>query len=588
MFRKFIIALLALLPLAVNAAAINGVKITNGAPYQQGVFVGVNAGASAPSTINYGSVGIGAGSLQSLTAGGAESACGGAFSCQYLTNGYAATAWGEHTIGFDNANYLTAVGNDSMRNTVGVTNSTAVGAESFRDGIGPTNSAFGAFSLHGNSGSILVGGSKTTGDVLCIPLSTTNPNVTNLPAQACYTVQSGDTLPTIITGLSTAINALGVVYNLPSGRNTFTDSGVGLNAFGPAPYGGAANVIGLHFPGGDTTGWAISIGTPTCTGTCTETLTPQLPFAGSFNTALGLQALYSIGLGDADHNTAVGYQALTNLQGTASGNTATGSLAGFAMLTGINNSLYGIQSGTGITTGTYNSCFGYQTCSGITTGVGNTTLGAVNGTGSTVITGNGNVVVGYGSTVPSTSGNYQMSLQNIIYGINNNIGGGGSGTAGKIGIGNSAPTARFDIKGVDALAATSVFRIQNSTPTDLLTVFDDGHITSSIGLGASATGVSAAAITSTGTKFTISGCSAGTTVGGASAGTFVSGTTGACTVVITMRGADGITTPNGWSCFANNRTTANFFGQTASSATTATFSGVTVTNDVINFGCTGI
>jgi len=96
-----------------------------------------------------------------------------------------------------------------------------------------------------------------------------------------------------------------------------------------------------------------------------------------------------------------------------------------------------------------------------------------------------------------------------------------------------------------------------------------------------------AAIVSGGTKFTISGCSAGTTVGGATAGTFASGTTGTCTVVITMN-ASVMTAPTGWACAAADRTTpANVVSQTASTAATATLSGTTVSGDVISFSCIG-
>lgn len=87
-----------------------------------------------------------------------------------------------------------------------------------------------------------------------------------------------------------------------------------------------------------------------------------------------------------------------------------------------------------------------------------------------------------------------------------------------------------------------------------------------------------------GTKFTITGCSAGTTVGGSSAGTFLSGTTGACSVVITLNGATGLTAPNGWSCSANDLTTpANLISQSASTATTCTVTGTTISGDKIAF-----
>jgi len=93
------------------------------------------------------------------------------------------------------------------------------------------------------------------------------------------------------------------------------------------------------------------------------------------------------------------------------------------------------------------------------------------------------------------------------------------------------------------------------------------------------------AFQSTGTKFTISGCSAGTTVGGASAGQFASGTTGTCTVVITMNGATGLTATNGWACHAVDISAAApiLLPQTATSTTTCTISGTTTSGDTIVF-----
>lgn len=88
-----------------------------------------------------------------------------------------------------------------------------------------------------------------------------------------------------------------------------------------------------------------------------------------------------------------------------------------------------------------------------------------------------------------------------------------------------------------------------------------------------------------GTTFTASGCSVSALVGGATAGTFTSGTAGTCTVVITM---SGLVAPNGFSCFASDRTTAaDIITQTASTNATATLSGTTVSGDVISFGCIG-
>lgn len=90
-------------------------------------------------------------------------------------------------------------------------------------------------------------------------------------------------------------------------------------------------------------------------------------------------------------------------------------------------------------------------------------------------------------------------------------------------------------------------------------------------------------IKSTGTKFTLTGCTAGTTVGGATAGQFASGTTGVCTVVLTMNGATGLIAANGWSCFAADITAGHLvdFTQTATSSTTCTISATTTSGDTV-------
>lgn len=116
-----------------------------------------------------------------------------------------------------------------------------------------------------------------------------------------------------------------------------------------------------------------------------------------------------------------------------------------------------------------------------------------------------------------------------------------------------------------------------------------------VGMGTGAAGSTGgstrgASYQSGGTTFTMSGCSATTPIGGASAGSFLSGTTGACTVVITLNGATGITAPNGWTCAiydlssAINVTTGlGIMSQTASSTTTCTISGLTVSGDKLQF-----
>jgi hypothetical protein len=79
-------------------------------------------------------------------------------------------------------------------------------------------------------------------------------------------------------------------------------------------------------------------------------------------------------------------------------------------------------------------------------------------------------------------------------------------------------------------------------------------------------------------------CAINTQVGGNIAGTFHAN--GACVAGTIILGF-ATTAPNGWACFATDRTTpADAVNQSASSATSATFGTVTmVASDVVQFSC---
>lgn len=96
-----------------------------------------------------------------------------------------------------------------------------------------------------------------------------------------------------------------------------------------------------------------------------------------------------------------------------------------------------------------------------------------------------------------------------------------------------------------------------------------------------------------GTKFTLAptGCTPSATSGGATAGT-ITLAAGPCTsIVVTMNGATGLTAPVGWNCAVHDRgaTTIPTWGESASSTTTATIPvpGAVGATDVLSFSCTG-
>lgn len=97
--------------------------------------------------------------------------------------------------------------------------------------------------------------------------------------------------------------------------------------------------------------------------------------------------------------------------------------------------------------------------------------------------------------------------------------------------------------------------------------------------------VKAAAYISAGTKFTVSGCSAGSTVGGATAGSFASGSTSTCTFTITM--GNSAAGSNGWNCDANDETAKIKLPQSAHAANTCSVTGSVSSGDVISFSAIG-
>lgn len=101
--------------------------------------------------------------------------------------------------------------------------------------------------------------------------------------------------------------------------------------------------------------------------------------------------------------------------------------------------------------------------------------------------------------------------------------------------------------------------------------------------------IRAAGLQSGGTKFTASGCGAGTTVGGATAGSIALGANN-CSLVVTLNGATGLSASNGWSCHANDETSPTVMIPEASSTTaTVTFAvpNTAGSSDTIDFECTG-
>lgn len=386
-----------------NATFAAGIIANPNSSFTQPLFIGYNAGAAYPigttSTTDYSSVGIGAGTLQSLTALGAEATCFGTWACQYLTTGTLDTGIGMHALG---ATIIgsghTAIGNDAMRN--GITPGgfvTAVGQAAAASGSPGTGAvAVGASSLKGNSGSIRLTGSTTTSDVITVSVSSSAAGVTGSPATATHTVNSGtDTLTTIAVDLASQLTTM---LNGPS--YTMFAKTVGPNIY-------------FEYPGdANGNGWATTINY-SVTGAATEVGTVTNGFAGTQNVAVGDGAVICLVCGNVHDEAALGYNAgLNELSGTF--NTFLGSVAGGALtspgLTGGGNVFVGARTAWNITgNAAHNTMVGQG--AGATAGtVSNVTLLGQNVGGTTLTSGSDIIIIGDDSH-PDTNTSHTLLIQ---------------------------------------------------------------------------------------------------------------------------------------------------------------------------------
>lgn len=359
-------------------------------------------------TADVGSVMIGHGAGQNLSLTNAENVFVGNISGQFVTTGSALVAIGQHAMGYETTGTSSiAMGNDSMRNTVGIVNGVALGNRSHEYGRGQANTAVGNLAMSGNSSNITITGSKTTGDVLTLNVTSASMNGGALWSGS-YTIQAGDgSLSVVATNFAAAITAAAV------GKGDFAASAVGQNIY-------------LQYVGTQTTGYTATLSTGV-TGASTEVLTLADGFSGGSNVAVGSSALLGRFATTAANNVAVGVNTLQNAT-SASQNTAVGTGALGALTTGTSNVAVGNSAGPALTTGVNNVLIGGSTGNVLTGGsntfVGNgagvlatspnnnTILGA--NVGSKLSTGGSNLIIGSASTASTT---LASGVGNIIIGI---------------------------------------------------------------------------------------------------------------------------------------------------------------------------
>lgn len=179
--------------------------------------------------------------------------------------------------------------------------------------------------------------------------------------------------------------------------------------------------------------------------------------SGDSNTAVGSQAL--VALTSSAHNTAIGTNAQhSNISGRY--NTAVGGDSMLLNTTGMENAAFGVDAmmnGTGsyntaigtyslqfMTTGTKNTGLGWGVGGGMSTGSNNVYIGYQ--TANNMTSGSNNIIIGYDSRISSTTMSNALSIGNLIYGTGID-GTGTSLSSGKIGIGTTSPSNKFEVNG---------------------------------------------------------------------------------------------------------------------------------------------
>ena len=387
-----------------------------------GYYIGGSLVISTQGNVNGLYLGVGAGiNLSNATN---ENTLVGNLCGNQLTTAAFCTGLGEHALGYETTgDTLVAIGNDCMRNSIGQNNAVGVGKFAMACYFGQNSTGVGYNALVGNSASIVVSGTKTTGDIINVVF--TSSAIVGSPVTASYTVLAGDTIATIQAGIAAAIPNVSALNGANISARTTTGS----------------NAIAITYNGTSAVGTTLTVSYTQGGNTEVLTITNGVLATVTDNIAIGQNAMagysltsaaYNIGIGGyalANASTALncfaaGYNALTAatsaqacigigtsaLQATTTttGSTAVGNAAGSAAITAIITA-FGYSAGKAATAGgcTY---IGYVSGENQTSGANNCALGSSALLGAASSTASACVAIGQGSqqVVSSATGNVSI------------------------------------------------------------------------------------------------------------------------------------------------------------------------------------
>jgi len=377
----------------------------------------------------------------------------GAESLDGLTTGDSNVAIGHIALGSETiGNQTTAIGAESLysQNMDADENAKNVGVGTmagYRNVTGIENTLIGHSAGLGASGQSH-SGNTAVGSSALLDITTGGYN-TAIGRQAATNLTSGTANIAIGSGaITTATTSTALVSvgggSLYSINSTDADGSVavGVNSFHSATHPAGCVGVGYY------TGYKVTTGdTNTLVGhysgynpSDTNGIT-----TGSGNTSLGAYTMGYSASSDitGSYNTAVGYQALTNIEGSATSNTALGREALKSLTTGSYNIAIGNEAGEDITTGGSNIHIGSLAGDnvsdashiiaigdsavrlGTTTTTANGTVAVGSYALSSLSSGQKNTAIGYKSQEDNTTGSWNTTVgyeagANLLAGSNNN------------------------------------------------------------------------------------------------------------------------------------------------------------------------
>jgi hypothetical protein len=169
-------------------------------------------------------------------------------------------------------------------------------------------------------------------------------------------------------------------------------------------------------------------------------------------TAIGTNALQSMGAaGTYNSNTALGASTLAS-NSTGFQNTAVGHNAFFRLTNGSNS------IGIGVFAGSATNAAAFNTTPQNSIFIGNNTTSLGNNNSNQIVIGNSATGLGTNTVVLGNDSIVTTALK------------------GDVGIGTTTLTSRLQVRGSGATSATTTFLVQNSTPSTLFSILDNGNV----------------------------------------------------------------------------------------------------------------